>query len=238
MKKAKDEVFKWRIDCDIDFLKGIRRIYELCKSSVNNATFNITYAKSVCAIIAYNMILYAKKRTNTVVNGNDVFPEPATKKQLNDLMLVYNEHEYDDYEAKIIYGINNGTKSPFFKIQFSSSEVDKCVETSFVIRDLRIFDCINTRIKIEDFYNIIYDNCIFEHVITHQNSNIGTVIVPPEEEKRYLKRKAFRETVDDIAYGAFVGTCTIAIASLGIIMIKGLVDMFKGEGGIEPSDIV
>jgi len=234
MKNAKDVIFNWRINNDIDFSKGIRRIYELCKS-INIDTFNTIYAKSICAMIVYNMILYAKKQSG-IVGNICIYPDPATKKQLNDLILGCNEH--NDYETKIIYGVNNGTKSPFFKILFSSSDVDKCVEMSFMIYDLRIFDCINTRMKTtEDFYNIVCDNCAFDNVITHQNSNTEVVIATPEEEKRYLKRKVFRETVDDIAYGAFVGTCTIAIASLGIFMIKGLVDMFKGEG-VAPADIV
>lgn len=236
MKKAKDVIFNWKINDDFDFLAGIRRIYDFCKTKgVDN--FNLENAKGTieCAMIVYNMILYAKKRTGMVVASKDIFPDPATKKELQDLLLVYNYRAYNNTHngdrAEITYDIVDKGRRPIFTISFYSSEN----RTSFIICDLNIFKCFeNTKLKADDLIKI-YDSCVFRTDTTIKTPRTKEVTV--EEEKRYIKRKAFRETVDDIAYGTLVGTCTIAVASLAIVMIKGIVDMFKGEG-VAPADIV
>ena len=245
MKKAKDIIFNWKINDDLDFIAGIRRIYDFCKTKGAD-NLNPENAKGTieCAMLVYNMILYAKNRTGMVVASKDIYPEPATKRQLQELLLVYNCRVYNNRSthngdrAEIVYDTVDNGKRPIFTISFYSSEN----KTSFIIYDLNIFKCFeNTKLKADDLIKI-YDSCIFRTDITIKAPCTEEVTVTrevtPEEEKRYLKRKAFRGIVDDIAYGTLVGTCSIAVASLGIVMIKGLVDMFRGEGGIEPSDIV
>lgn len=242
MKKAKDVIFNWKINDDLDFIAGIRRIYDFCKTKGAD-NFDPENAKGTieCAILVYNMILYAKKRTGLVVASTDVYPDSATRKQLTELLSVYNHRVYNNISthigdrAEIVYDVDKGR--PFFMIKFYSSEN----ETSFITYDLNIFECFeNIKLTTEDIIDI-YDSCAFRtNTIVTQTPCPKEVTttrkVTPEEEKRYLRRKAFRETVDDVAYGAFVGTCTIAVASLGIAMIKGIVDMFKGE--VSSADIV
>ena len=245
MKKTKDVIFNWKIKDDLDFIAGIGHIYDFCKTKdVDN--FDPENAKGTieCAMIVYNMILYAKNRAGMIAASRDIYPEPAAKKQIQDLLSVYNRRVYNnrsthnDDRAEIVYDVDRGR--PIFAISFYLSEN----KTSFIVYDLNVFKCFeNIKLKTDDIVNI-YDSCVFRTDTTVKTQTIPcdkevtvTREVTPEEENRYLKRKAFREAVDDVAYGTLMGTFTIAVASLSIVMIKGIVDMFKGEG-IAPADIV